>query len=283
MIRARSVAASRANHRRKSLIGRSFHSLFVPAAPGELVWTLSRRLADTSRQRRSAASVAMRRAGGSSGMNAMRASTSSRWDGALLIASLLATAVSGCAGASHTETGALVGTSLGALAGAVIGNQSGNAETGAILGAGAGLMTGAAIGSAEDAREERDWAIRQAEYAQAQRSAAPPLTNADLIYMTQNGLGDQVIINSVKSRGGQFHLDPASLVQLKQNGVSDAVIVSIQSMSQSPAMPMTTTRVAAPTTSRVVIVQPVAPVVGVGFGFGSSCGPHSHWHARSHW
>lgn len=198
----------------------------------------------------------------------------------------LATALPGCAGMRHADRGALMGTTVGALAGGIIGHQSGNTGAGAVLGAGAGMITGALIGDAEDAREERDAAmahVRQVEYER--RIAEPPLTNNDLIFMCQNGLSDEVIVNAVKTRGGEFDLDPAALVTLKHNGVRDSLIARIQTMGGSRIRP---TRPAASYVSapppRVVIVEPMysRPPPVATFHFGT--GPHyGHWHHCHHW
>jgi uncharacterized protein YcfJ len=61
----------------------------------------------------------------------------------------------GCA--NDTQNGALIGAGFGALAGAVIGNNSGgHGKTGAAIGAGAGAIGGALIGNASDQRKQRD-------------------------------------------------------------------------------------------------------------------------------
>lgn len=182
----------------------------------------------------------------------------------------------GCAGMNHAQEGALLGTTIGALAGGVIGHQSGNAGAGAVLGGAAGMIGGSLVGDAEDAREERDWAIRQAAY---ERSAEPPLSNADLIYMAQNGLSDDVILEAVRSRGGRFDVEPTALVQLKQSGVSDAVIAEVQRQGGRVIAPVVATG-----RPRVVYVEPYyyrpAPVhwsIGVGPAY------HGHWHSCHHW
>lgn len=178
----------------------------------------------------------------------------------------------GCAGMNHAERGAAVGTTLGALAGGVIGHQSGNTAAGAILGGGAGMLAGAIVGDAEDAREERDAAIARAQYAEYQAATySPPLTNMDLVYMAQNGLSDEVILNAVKSRGGRFELEPAALVELKRNGVSDGVISYIQRQGGRPPA----ARIV-PASRSVVVVEPVTTV---GFTFGA---PPCHYHYRHH-
>lgn len=184
----------------------------------------------------------------------------------------LLSSLAGCAGLTHAERGALVGTMVGALGGAVLGHQSGNTGLGAVLGAGTGMIAGTLIGDAEDARAERDAALAHAAELQ---TAPPPLTNADLIYMAQNGLGDDVILNAVRSRGGRFQLDPAALVELKRHGVSDAVLAQIQQMGgvvRVPAIEPVSWREPRP----VVLVEPVflppPPPPPVGFHFSFSSG-----------
>jgi uncharacterized protein YcfJ len=196
---------------------------------------------------------------------------SMRLAGLCLVATL-----TGCAGMSHADRGALVGTTIGGLGGAIIGHQSGNTGAGAVIGGGLGMVTGALVGDAEDAREERDWAMQELQQAEYQQSTNA-LTNADLIYMSQNGLGDQVIINAVRERGGRFDLDPTSLVQLKQCGVSDAVIAAIQSSGSSPGGIERVKYVRR--SPRVVVVEPVPTV---GFSFGSSPCYHHHWGHHGH-
>ena len=87
------------------------------------------------------------------------------------------------------------------------------------------------------------------------------LTNIDLIRMQQAGLGDRVIIESIRLRGGRFHLSPDALISLKDAGISDDVISEIQSTA-SPADE--TTVVSGTSTYVVVVARPalhVRPVV----------------------
>jgi hypothetical protein len=180
----------------------------------------------------------------------------------------------GCAGLTHAERGALVGTTVGALGGAVLGHQAGNTGLGTVLGAGTGMIAGTLIGDAEDARGERDAALARARAAEL-RAVQPPLTNADLIFMAQNGLGDEVILNAVRGRGGRFQLDPAALVELKRHGVSDRVLAQIQQTGSVVPVPA-----AAPVSWRepgpVVLVEPVflppPPPTPVGCHFSFSSG-----------
>lgn len=63
----------------------------------------------------------------------------------LLLLSVMAVALSGCT-TTQSYDGAVLGGLLGAGAGAIIGNQSGDAGEGALIGAGLGAITGALIG-----------------------------------------------------------------------------------------------------------------------------------------
>ena len=116
--------------------------------------------------------------------------------------------LSGCATGPGARTGGLVGTGLGAGTGAIIGHQSGQTREGAIIGAIGGAVVGTAVGDGVDARAERDAAIAHANASVVHRS----LNNDQLIRMAQAGLGDEVIINSIQTDGGQFDLSPNGLI-----------------------------------------------------------------------
>lgn len=69
-----------------------------------------------------------------------------------LTTAALALAFSNCAAPAgpNTQRGAATGALLGAGAGAIIGNQSGNTGRGALIGAAAGGSAGALYGNARD-------------------------------------------------------------------------------------------------------------------------------------
>lgn len=200
-----------------------------------------------------------------------------RCGGLLLLVAGLACVGSGCAHMNHTQAGALTGTAIGTVAGAMIGGHNGNAAAGAILGGMTGMGVGALAGSAEDAREERDYALmeRNAAIAHASYSSTveAPLTNFDLIRLAQSGVSDDVIINMIHSRGGHFNLNTDSIITLKQNGVSDRVIVVAQG---APLPRMREPRMSTPTRSSVVIVERPAPTAAVVVGAGPCWGYHHH-------
>ncbi|WP_166824329.1 glycine zipper domain-containing protein [Thalassoroseus pseudoceratinae] len=163
--------------------------------------------------------------------------------------------LTGCA--TSTGNGALFGTGLGATTGAVLGSVSGNAGKGALIGATAGALGGALVGNAEDAARQRDAAWAHAYQVEQQQFAAQAVTNADVVTMTQSGVSQEVIINAIRTRGGQFDTSPNALIWLKNSGVSDAVIATMQ-QSGSPIAPVSTTTVVPPPAigPEVIVVEP---------------------------
>ena len=191
----------------------------------------------------------------------------------------LAFIAGGCASMNHTQSGAMVGGGLGALTGAVVGSSTGHGPGGALIGAAVGAVAGGAVGHAEDHREARDAAIMQAAYEQQSRNA---LTNFDLIRMAQSGMGDDVIISSIQTRGGRFDLGTDALITLKSNGVSERVIVAMQQAVQGRG-PTVVGPAPVVMPGPPVIVEPVPvfmgpppPPPGLFFEFGSRGRHHHH-------
>ncbi len=90
--------------------------------------------------------------------------------GISLVVALAAIALSGCenigtAAQSKTTQGTLLGSALGAGAGAIIGNQTGHAGAGTAIGAGLGALGGAMVGHAMQENSQA-----------AQQQATPPAT-----------------------------------------------------------------------------------------------------------
>lgn len=173
---------------------------------------------------------------------------------------LTALALTGC---HHMDasSGALVGSGIGAGTGAIIGHQSGNRGKGALIGAAAGAIGGALLGDAQASRRERDAAFAQASHAQnvARQQA---VTNHDIVVMTQSGLTEDVIINSIRTRGGNFDVSPNGLVWLQNSGVSPNVIREMQNAGTVPA------QAAAPVFVQpdpdVIVVPPPPPQLVIG-------------------
>lgn len=144
---------------------------------------------------------------------------------------------SGCQNMNNTQSGAVVGTGLGAVTGAIVGEAAGgHPGVGALIGAATGAAAGGLVGNAEDAKQERDAAVAQAQYAQAQSQAlANAITESDVVTMARSGVGDNVIINSLRTRGCRWDGTPDTVIRLKQQGVSDQVISAMQSIGLRPA------------------------------------------------
>ena len=62
-------------------------------------------------------------------------------------------------------------------------------------------------------------------------ASAATLTSEDVIKMTQARLGDDVIIQTIKTTGSQFYLTPQEIKRLKARGVSSRVVAVMQNAS----------------------------------------------------
>jgi hypothetical protein len=184
---------------------------------------------------------------------------------------------------NDTRAGTWTGAGLGAVTGALVGGKK-NWEGGALIGAGVGALTGHAIGSSRDRADAQQVAIGSSVAAQANAQvAATAVTNYDLVQMTNAGISEDLIISTIRSRGGRFDMSPSGLIALKQSGVSDRVVIAAQQMG-GPSIatpinpPPTTIHVATPTP---VYVRP-APVIHYYHGPGPGYYHHHHRH-HYHW
>lgn len=178
---------------------------------------------------------------------------------------------------NDTREGTLGGAGIGAITGALIGGKK-NWEGGALIGAGVGALTGRAIGSSRDQADAQRVAVGTAVAAQANaQAAARAVTNHDLVQMTQAGLSDELIISTLRSRGGRFDMSPQGLISLKQAGVSDRVVLAAQQMGDTsvptPINPPQVHIEPAP-----VVVRP-APVIH----YYPPPRPHYRYHHHWHW
>ncbi len=131
----------------------------------------------------------------------------------------------GCQGMNNTQRGAGIGSALGAAAGAIIGHQSGHGLEGAAIGGLLGGGTGALVGNGQDLAEERDAAYMHAAHSEMMRERdRRALENNDVINMARNNVSDELIINTIRNRGGDFTTSPDQIIYLKQSGVSESVI-----------------------------------------------------------
>lgn len=149
--------------------------------------------------------------------------------GGILAGAVLVSSLIGCQNTNHTTRGAAVGSGLGALTGAIVGHQTGHKAEGALIGAAAGALGGGLLGNAKDSQEEAEawasYANHQERVRQAQQTA---VAAEDIVQMTQAGLSDEIIIQSIQNRGIKFDSSPRHLMFLKQSGVSERVISAVQ-------------------------------------------------------
>jgi outer membrane protein with glycine zipper len=186
---------------------------------------------------------------------------------AVLPALLLA---GGCSSLSPTDNGVLAGGAAGAGAGAIAGHALHNTGAGAAIGLVGGAIAGGLVGNKIEKKEAKE-AVAAAE-AQAQAGMA------EIIQMSQNHVGDSVIITKVRTSPVIYNLSSQDVLTLKQNGVSDAVVNEMMATttryprrvySAAPVYPQPVYQPA------VYVVEPppppVAVGVGIGFGGGRSC------------
>ncbi len=162
----------------------------------------------------------------------MKSSCSSHF---LVVLALFTSMLAGCRNLDRTQNGALVGSGLGALAGTIIGHQTGNKEKGAALGALAGAAAGGLVGNAQQKTAERDDAVAYAHHQAAMRETERrAISNADVINMVQNGVEESTILDSIRATGGNFDVRPATIITLSKSGVNSRIIASMRSNNLTP-------------------------------------------------
>ena len=127
----------------------------------------------------------------------------------------------------YAHRGAAWGGLTGAGVGAAIGKANGNTLAGTAIGSAVGAVTGAAVG---DAIDEVNYRNEQQRVAQA--SYATP---TDIASMANAGIGSDVIIQHVQANGFSGPLNSADLIWMKQQGVQDDVLRALQDSSRPVA------------------------------------------------
>lgn len=164
----------------------------------------------------------------------------------------------GCAGTSKTAQGAGIGAMFGAGTGAIIGEAAGGkAGPGALLGLAAGTILGGAIGNEED-RRDRDALIQAKNEAEANQQQGSPIGMTDVIQLTQQNVGDDVIITQIRSTNSTFQLSTEDLRSLKANNVSDRVIMEMQ--QRRPNAQLTPRYVPVHSRPRYIYAPPPPPI-----------------------
>ena len=203
-----------------------------------------------------------------------------RWFSFLLAIISFAT-FAGCQSGPFARDGGVIGGLTGAALGAAVGNKSGNALPGAAIGAVAGSLTGNAVGGSIDDRFEAQQAAFQ------QQTARGAVTIPEVIDMSRNGLGEEVISTHIRNYGIDRNLTTDDLILLKNQGVSDRVISTMQSIGTN--RPMLPANYAQPAYGPPVYEQPVIierhlwgpPVYPIPYRHG--CRPYPYHHGAPGW
>jgi hypothetical protein len=183
---------------------------------------------------------------------------------------------------NDTAGGAVVGGALGAITGAAVSGRSNRPEN-ALIGAGIGALTGGLLGNAKDRSDEAQAAQGRAVAGQLnQQAAAAAVTNYDLVEMTRAGLGEDLIISTMRTRGVRLDLSPQQLIVLKQQGVSDRVVLAAQDIAGgrgyvAPA-PVAVVREIPPPPAVIVAPDPWWHYHGPHWHYRYRRGPRTHIH-----
>lgn len=136
-----------------------------------------------------------------------------------LSAAAFLAALAGCeTNKTRIAEGAGVGGAVGALAGGIIGYQSGHAVQGALIGGALGAGGGAAVGSQINKPNQS---------IQAQTAT---LSMAQIVNLSKQGTSSEEIINRIKTTNSKFSLTAEDINYLKKQGVSQRVIEAMQGL-----------------------------------------------------
>lgn len=132
----------------------------------------------------------------------------------------------------NQQKGATLGGLGGAVAGAIIGDNNGEAGAGAAIGGVIGAVAGGFLGNARD----KETVYRQQQQFQAigQQQAfvtQSAVSVADVVSMSRSGLSEMVMINQIQQRGVIQTLQVPDIISLHQQGVSERVISAMQQAS----------------------------------------------------
>jgi len=127
--------------------------------------------------------------------------------------------VNGCQSTNKTRVseGAGIGGAVGAVAGGIIGYQSGHPLEGAAIGGAVGAGTGAVAGAQIDKPT-----------ANTQAQASTPITMQQIVDWTRQGVSNDEIIYKIKAANPKYSLTADDIDYLKKQGVSQRVIETMQ-------------------------------------------------------
>jgi uncharacterized protein YcfJ len=113
--------------------------------------------------------------------------------------------------------GAGIGGAVGALAGTIIGYQSGHPFQGAAIGGAVGVGTGAVVGAQ----------IKKPTQA-TQAQASTQITMQQIVDWSKSGVSSDEIISKIKAANPKYSLTADDISYLKNQGVSQRVIETMQ-------------------------------------------------------
>jgi len=132
---------------------------------------------------------------------------------------------------TKTGQGALFGGMLGAVAGGIIGHDSGKTTEGVLIGGTVGALGGAAVGSqmkSQPAPAPVPVASRTAAAPPQAAGTAVKVTMKQIIYWTEQGLPDDEIISRINKSGSVFVVTDDDIDYLRSQYVGEGVIEAMQ-------------------------------------------------------
>jgi len=136
----------------------------------------------------------------------------------LLVILIFALIFSGCqSNKTRIAEGAGIGGAVGALAGGIIGYQSGHGVEGALIGGAVGAGSGAVVGSQINKPEQN-----------AQTPNNSQLSVEKIVELTKQGISSDEIINKIKNTNSKYSLTSEDVDYLRKQGVSQRVIETMQ-------------------------------------------------------
>lgn len=135
---------------------------------------------------------------------------------------VFALVVCGCAtNKTRVAEGAGIGGAVGALAGGIIGFQSGHPIQGAAIGGAIGAGTGALVG-AQIKKPAKDTSTQ----------APAQLTMQQIVDLTKQGVSGDEIISKIKAANSKYSLTADDISYLQKQGVSQRVIETMQALGK---------------------------------------------------
>ncbi len=138
----------------------------------------------------------------------------------LIVVALFICVISGCqTNKTRVAEGAGIGGLVGAVAGGIIGHQSGHGVEGAVIGGAVGAAGGAVAGSQIE-KPTQD----------IQTQSGAQLTMQQIVDLTKQGVPSDDIISKIKATQSSYALTADDIAYLRKQGVSQRVIETMQGL-----------------------------------------------------